>query len=128
MYNVFPEDTNMSNRTILIDLDGVLNLYTGNYDKEIIPSIKEGAEEFLKKLSKEYNIKLFTARNKILTFKWLKKNKIDKYFTDITNIKEPAWLYIDDRCIKFEGDYSLLEKQINTFKTWYKQDKKLQVK
>ena len=111
------------NKTILIDLDGVLNNYTGNYDKDIIPDIKAGAEDFLKQLNKTYSIKLFTVRNKIKTFKWLKKNKIDKYFTDITNIKEPAWLYIDDRCIKFEGDYSLLENQINTFKTWYSDSK-----
>ncbi len=110
----------MNKKTILIDLDGVLNLYTGNYDKEVIPSIKEGAEEFLKKISKEYDIKVFTVRNKILTFKWLQKNKIEQYFSDITNIKEPAYLYIDDRCIKFEGDYNILENQINTFKTWYK--------
>lgn len=35
---------------ILIDLDGVLNQYKGNYDENYIPKIKEGAEEFKKKL------------------------------------------------------------------------------
>ena len=110
----------MNNKTILIDLDGVLNNYIGNYNKEFIPEIKEGTKEFLKKLSKEYKIKLFTVRNKIQTYKWLQKNKIEEYFSDITSIKEPAWLYIDDRCIKFEGDYKILENQINTFKPWYK--------
>ena len=38
-------------KTILIDLDGVLNTYTGNFDKDFIPPIKEGAFDFLKNLS-----------------------------------------------------------------------------
>ncbi len=110
----------MSNKTILIDLDGVLNNYTGNYNKEIIPEIKTGAADFLRKLSKNYNIKLFTVRNKNQTQKWLNENNIAEYFCDITDIKEPAWVYIDDRCIKFEGNYETLENQINSFKAWYK--------
>ena len=32
-------------KTILIDLDGVLNLYNGNFDELQIPEIKEGAKE-----------------------------------------------------------------------------------
>ena len=46
-------------RTILIDLDGVLNIYTGNFDKDYIPPIKDGAKEFLENLSKDFEIKLF---------------------------------------------------------------------
>ena len=34
-------------KTILIDLDGVLNDYVGNYDKDFILPIKAGAKEFL---------------------------------------------------------------------------------
>ena len=33
----------MFKKTILIDLDGVLNAYDGKYDKNHIPSIKDGA-------------------------------------------------------------------------------------
>ena len=38
-------------KTVLIDLDGVLNDYTGNFDKNNIPTIKIGASKFLKNLS-----------------------------------------------------------------------------
>ena len=31
-------------KTILIDLDGVLNNYDGNFDKDKIPSVKDGAK------------------------------------------------------------------------------------
>ena len=107
-------------RTILIDLDGVLNQYTGNFEKDYIPPIKEGAKEFLKNLSNNFELKLFTTRNKILASKWLIENAIDNLFIDITNTKDLAWLYIDDRCLKFDGEYSSLEEQINNFKPWYK--------
>jgi len=31
-------------KVILIDLDGVLNNYDGNFDKDKIPSVKDGAK------------------------------------------------------------------------------------
>ena len=107
-------------RTILIDLDGVLNEYDGKFDEKFIPPIKKGAKKFLEDLSENFEIKLFTTRNKILASKWLIENNIDLLFNDITNTKDLAWLYIDDRCLKFEGDYSSLKEQINVFKPWYK--------
>ena len=107
-------------KTLLIDLDGVLNTYTGGFDPNFIPPIKDGAVEFLKNLSKNYEIKLFTTRNKLLATKWLIENKIDSYFQDITNTKDVCFLYIDDRCIKFDGDYNSLKHQIENFKVWHK--------
>ena len=106
--------------TILIDLDGVLNTYTGGFNENHIPQIKEGAKEFIEKISENYELKLFTTRNKILASKWLIENEIDKYFKDITNTKDLAWLYIDDRCVNFNGDYSSLTELIENFKPWYK--------
>lgn len=107
-------------KTVLLDLDGVLNEYDGNFDENFIPNPKEGAREFLSAVSKNYIIKLFTTRNKILTAKWLIKNNLDEFIEDITNIKEPAYLYIDDRCIRFNGDFDELKNQIDNFKPHYK--------
>lgn len=110
----------MFKKTILIDLDGVLNTYTGNFDPNFIPPIKDGAVEFLKNLSKNYEIKLFTTRNKLLASKWLIENKIDSYFQDITNTKDVCYLYVDDRCVTFDGDYNSLNDKIENFKVWHK--------
>lgn len=107
-------------KTILIDLDGVLNQYTGNFNIDIIPEIRRGAKEFLVKLSQNYIIKLFTTRNRILVSKWLVENNLDAIIDDVTNVKELAYLYVDDRCITFDGDYDKLESQIDNFKPWYK--------
>ena len=43
--------------TILIDLDGVLNTYSGGFDENYIPPIKEGAKEFIEKLSENFELK-----------------------------------------------------------------------
>ncbi|MBR1942399.1 hypothetical protein IJ843_01535 [bacterium] len=45
-------------KTILIDLDGVLNTYNGKFDKDFIPPIKDGAKEFLQNLSENFDIKI----------------------------------------------------------------------
>jgi len=107
-------------KTILIDLDGVLNNYDGNFDKEKIPPIKDGAKEFLKDLSENFVIKIFTTRNKLLTSKWLIENGIDRFIEDITDKKDLCWLYLDDRCICFDGEYENLKDKIENFKPWYK--------
>ena len=106
-------------KTILIDLDGVLSNYNGYFNENVIPDIKQGAYEFLQKLSLEYKIKIFTTRNKLLTAKWLINNNLSVFIDDITNIKEPAYLYIDDRCICFNDDYIDTISQINSFKTYW---------
>lgn len=110
----------MGKRTILIDLDGVLNTYTGSYDEKFIPPLKDGADVFLEKLAEKFDLKLFTTRSKVLVEKWCKDNDIMHYFSEITNVKKMAWLIIDDRCIKFDGNYQLMLSKIFEFKPWYK--------
>lgn len=62
-------------KKLLIDFDGVLNEYNGNYDEKFIPPIKEGAKEFLECFSQDtYELKIFTTRNRLLVSKWLIKN------------------------------------------------------
>lgn len=111
----------MTKKIILIDLDGVLNEYSGNFIENHIPNMRQGAQHLLENISKHYRIKIFTTRNKIQTVKWLIENKIDKFVEDVTDIKEPAWLYIDDRCISFSGNYTELSEKINNFKPWFKE-------
>ena len=108
-------------RKLLIDLDGVLNEYTGNYEENVIPPIKRGAKEFLEKCFEEnYEIKIFTTRNRLRTTTWLIDNGLDKVISDVTNVKEPAYLYIDDRCILFNGDFNKTLQQIDSFKVHWK--------
>ena len=110
----------MFKKTILIDLDGVLNTYDGKFDEKVIPKIKDGAFEFIKNLSIDYKIKIFTTRNRLLASEWVINNGLKEFVNDITNVKEPSYLLVDDRCINFNGNYEDLQKQIHDFKVWYK--------
>ena len=70
---------NKFRKKILIDFDGVLNDYDGNFNKNELPKIKEGAKEFIEKLNESADLYLFTTRNLMLSAKWLQENNIDKY-------------------------------------------------
>ncbi len=107
-------------KTILIDLDGVLNDYRGNFDINYIPELKNGAVNFLKKLNEKFVVKIFTTRDFDNTIKWIEQNEISEYISGVTNTKETAYLIIDDRCLKFNGDYNQTLREINNFKVWYK--------
>ena len=48
------------------------------------------------------------------------EGNIKTIITDITDRKELCYLYIDDRCLCFNGDYNNLINQIVGFKPWYK--------
>ena len=110
----------MLKKTLLIDLDGVLNEYKGDFNKDFIPPILNGAKEFLQEISKAYEVKIFTTRNKLQVAKWLIENELDSFINDITDKKEIAWIYIDDRCIQFSGDFKQLLSDLQIFKPWYK--------
>ena len=107
-------------KTILVDLDGVLNQYNGNFNQDLIPEIKEGAKDFLKILHRDFTIKIFTTRDISKTIEWLIQHDIKKYISEVTNTKEPAFLLIDDRCICFDGNFNNTIYQIQNFKPWYK--------
>ena len=107
-------------KKILIDLDGVLNQYgQEKFDENYIPDMKNGAKKFIEELSSFSELYLFTSRNLLLASKWLIKNNIDKYFKDVTNIKIPSYLYIDDRTICFKGDYLKTLEEIKNFRAYW---------
>ena len=108
-------------KTLLIDLDGVLNQYDGKFDENFILPIKDEARKFIKNLVEEdFELKLFTTRNRLLASKWLIENDLDEYFVDVTNVKAPAYLLIDDRCICFNGDFDKTLEEIQNFKVYWK--------
>ena len=104
----------------MIDLDGVLNMYDGKYDENKLPEVRLGAREFVQKLNKDYDLVLFTTRNNLQAIKWLIENKMDMYFKDVTSVKIPAYIYLDDRSIGFDGDYSKTIADIEGFRVHWK--------
>ena len=108
-------------KTISVDLDGVLNVYEGQYDENTIPPIKSGAAEFLKQLAEEYKIHIFTVRNDQLVYKWLQFYNLDKYIDSISSTKNNfSSVILDDRAINFNGNFNEAYNQIKKFKPHWK--------
>ena len=68
----------------------------------------------------KYELVLFTTRPEKLAKKWLEDNHINQYFKEITNIKKPASIYLDDRALNFRGDYNQTLAEIENFKVYWK--------
>jgi len=91
-------------KDICVDFDGVLNLYT-HYDPNDLCKMREGCPQFLEKLSQKYKVTILSTRDPDDIIKWLEKHNLSEYVTQVTNIKIPAVYYIDDRAVKFDGDF-----------------------
>ena len=45
---------------------------------------------------------------------------MDKYFKDITSVKIPAYIYLDDRAIGFDGNYEKTIAESEKFQVYWK--------
>jgi len=108
-------------KLISIDLDGVLNNYNGKYDENNLPQIKDGAKDFLQKLSHDFRIEIFTTRNLKTTMLWLIENDLMKYIENVSNIKNKySSVILDDRVINFDGNLDIAYQKILEFKPYWK--------
>jgi FMN phosphatase YigB (HAD superfamily) len=87
----------MDKNKIYIDFEKTLNKYKD----------REKMKDFLINLCKNYEIYIFTTKDRENTYKWLIRYHLDEYIEDVINIKEPAFGYIDDR------EFSLLVYTFN---------------
>lgn len=108
-------------KLIYIDFDGVLNQYKGWQDAYVLFKPRDGVKEFLNVLSQDYEIHIFTTRNPDCIKSWLTKYNLICYVDHITNIKAPAYAYIDDRAIRFKGNYLQTLTELKNFKPYWKE-------
>lgn len=101
-------------KTLLIDFDGVMHDYKGWQGELALNDPIPKARAALYILEKTYRLICFTTRKAEFVTPWLKKHGFPEM--KVTNLKEPAFLIIDDRAITFQGawDNDLIER-INSF-------------
>ena len=139
--NTIKETEMEHKKTICIDFDGVIHLYSsGWHGAHIIPDPPvNGAIEGLYRLcaDEEIDVVIFSARSGqaggIDAMKeWLQgwdwqyrdKNNIGKDVPDLLNqvrfpeTKPPAMCYIDDRGVHFDGDWSKITTDLKNFQPW----------
>ena len=108
--------------TICIDFDGVLNDYTGWKGENELYEPKDGVYEFLDELKKlGFDLIIHSTRDTSKIVDWLFENRLETYFVKITSNKEPAMIYIDDRGLKFNGNFKETLKDVKDFSTYWEQ-------
>ncbi|MBU6430480.1 MAG: hypothetical protein KGR26_15795 [Cyanobacteria bacterium REEB65] len=109
---------------IAIDFDGTLTAYD-NHEEVPPPPPLEGAREFLEKLQDAgKHVIVFTHRPVDQVVEWLRDNgMLGLVPGGVTNIKPEAGAYLDDRAVRFEGDYKQAFKALTRKKrlrAWWK--------
>ena len=115
--------------TVVFDFDGVIHSYTSGWKGEdVIPDPPvEGIEKVISNLRDcGYEIIIVSTRSATqkgiqAMIDWLKKYNID--YDNISDVKPPALVYIDDRAICFDGDTTKLVSKIKNFVPWTEEKK-----
>lgn len=115
--------TNEKNKRplIAIDFDGVMNKYKGWKGEKVLYKPQNNLLNFIRKVYKDYDITVFTCRDVKSVYEWLEEYNIRDYVVAVTNLKPQAVVYIDDRAIRFNGDYEEVLSELKEFKTWWEE-------
>ena len=116
-------------RTIAIDFDGVLADYSKGFQgKDVFGEMIPGADNATKVLKEnDWTIIIYTTRPATDALKkWLKDNHITyDYINENPNQPEDskgckliADVYLDDRAVCFDGEWSWTIRRIADFKPW----------
>jgi hypothetical protein len=109
-----------SRKTICIDFNGVLDTYKGWTGDAAAYPMRDGTVEFLDALIQAgYTIIIFTAADVSRVKQWVIRNGLDDLIADVTNVKVPALCYVDDRAVRFNGDFYETFEEIMEFKTFW---------
>jgi phosphoheptose isomerase len=109
---------------VAVDFDGVIYKNSkGFHDGTIYDDPVEGAYEGLERLSKYYNVIVWTAKARSdrglvngktgaeLIWEWLEKEGMSKFVSEVTAEKPRGVAYIDDKAIRFTGWKELFENE-----------------
>ena len=107
---------------VAVDFDGVLNTYDGWKGEYELFEPRRGVGFFLSKLDEKYNIIIFTNRKPQSVWRWLEDYNLACFVKEVTNTKPRAFVYVDDRGLKFEGDFDKTLKIIDSFTTHWEPD------
>ena len=110
---------------ICIDFDGVIHLLDNWEPGQDVTLIEgeavAGARKAIAELRESYEVVVLssraeTARGRRAMARWLKEQgiKVD----EITALKVPATIYIDDRALHFYGEWKETVKDVAHFRPW----------
>ena len=96
----------MSKR-ICVDLNGVLDTYSGWQGEVTWHPPRDGAREFLAALCERgHEVVILSTRDPDAAREWLVRHDLDGFVSAVTDRKLPALAYVDDRAVSFRGDFA----------------------
>jgi beta-phosphoglucomutase-like phosphatase (HAD superfamily) len=102
---------------VCVDLNGVLDAYTGWKHADHWDSPRPGAEAFLRALTERgFDVVVFTTRHHAQVRRWLQQHGLLAYVSGVTRRKPPAHVFVDDRAVCFRGDFDETLDKIVHFK------------
>jgi cation transport ATPase len=107
---------------VCVDLNGVLDAYTGWRGPEHWDPPRAGAETFLQSLHENgFRIVIFTTRHAEDAKRWLDEHGLTRYVDDVTDRKPAAHVFVDDRAVCFRGDFDATLADVVSFTAHWEQ-------
>jgi len=105
--------------TVCVDLNGVLDTYKGWQGSEHWDPPRPGAYEFLEELNtRGFRVVILSTKDPAGVDAWLRSHGLAEYVDEVTDRKVPAIAYVDDRAVRFCGDYKQALAEINNPPFW----------
>jgi hypothetical protein len=64
---------------------------------------------------------LYTTRPHDLVVTWLREHELDCYFLEVAREKPLCCAYVDDRGLKFNGDFNATLAELDGFTAWWEE-------
>jgi hypothetical protein len=114
----------MAERIACVDFNGVLDAYSGWRGPDHLDPPLAGAAQFLRDLvDRGYRVVVFTTRYPADVWRWLCEHELDRLVAEVTDRKPAAHVFVDDRAVRFRGDFAATLKEIDGFAAhWERRD------
>jgi len=102
---------------VCVDLNGVLDQYSGWRGPQHWDAPREGAAAFLRELRERgYRVVIHTTRWADDAVAWLRQHGLLALVDEVTGEKRAAHVFVDDRAVCFRGDFARTLEEIDTFR------------
>ena len=108
---------------VCVDLNGVLDAYTGWRGPDHWDDPRPGAEDFLRSLCEQgFRVVVFTTRWADDARSWLETHGLAAWVAEVTDRKPAAHVFVDDRAVCFRGDFVATLEEVVRFRAHWEEE------